>query len=209
MNSYQFHELDRLTDTPMILLATPPPTRTSQGTQPTSHIALSRSIKRDQGYVQRAHEARQSYHNILTTPPTPRTETYQTTSPPGMSPPPLWGKGWGSGSAASASDQDAQMRAQMFAALGSLRLMGKVEERREQRRREEALRQKDEREAMERIFKGLLTNSAASASGGSIGHANSVSAGSPSGGSVRDESVGVPASVEEGTPTPTPERVPA
>lgn len=157
---------------------------------PVPHIALSRSIKRDSGYVRRAHEARQSYHNILMTPPTSRAESYQSASPTAS--PPLAGRPWsGSGSAASASATEDMMRAQMIAALGSLRLMTKVEEKREQRRREEAIRQKDEREAVERMLKGLLAGSPSSAPG------SSGRAGSTGAGSVRDESVGVPAPAEE------------
>lgn len=194
----------------MILLATPPrPHQTGPLTQPVSHLALSRSIKRDQQYTQRAHEARQSYHNILTTPPTSRAASYQSASSPNISPP-IWGGprlghhgAWSSGSAASASDADSQMRAQMVAALGSLRLMSKVEERREDRRRQEAIRQKDEREAVERMLKGLLSGVANSSAAGSQGNAGSVSAGSPAGGSVRAESVGVPAPAEETTPQVT------
>lgn len=199
-NNLQFHELDRLTDTPMILLASPPKTA-AMTAQPVPHIALSRSIKRDVNYIQRAHDARQSYHNILMTPPTSRAESFQSLSPPSMSPPPLWGGrgGWSSGSAASASDADAHMRAQMVAALGSLRLMSKVEERREERRRQEQTRQKDEREALEKMLKTLLTSSTASAAG-STGVGGSVSAGSPAGGSIHAESVGVPAPAEETTP---------
>jgi hypothetical protein len=193
----------------MILLATPPRTnQTGPSSSPVSHLALSRSIKRDQQYTQRAHEARQSYHNILITPPTSRAASYQSTSP-NLSPP-IWGGprlghhgAWSSGSAASASDVDSQMRAQMVAALGSLRLMSKVEERREDRRRQEAIRQKDEREAVERMLKGLLSSVANSSAAGSQGNAGSVSAGSPAGGSVRAESVGVPAPAEETTPQAT------
>ncbi|CAG7851593.1 SubName: Full=Uncharacterized protein {ECO:0000313/EMBL:CCA69169.1} [Serendipita indica DSM 11827] len=207
-----FHELDRLTDTPMILLATPP--RSSLAGQqgpPVSHIAISRSIKRDQGYSRRAQDARLAYHNILVSPPSSaRTESFQSVSPPSLSPP-LWGiprmgsnagGGWSSASAGSLSDADAQMRAQMMAALGSLRLMNKVEERREERRRQEQIRQKDEREAVERMLKNLLAGVANSTSG-STGNAPSVSAGSPAGGSVRAESVGVPAPAEDSTPQGT------
>jgi hypothetical protein len=189
----------------MILLATPPRTAAqSAQNAPVSHVAISRSIKRDRGYIQRAHDARQSYHNILTTPNTSQAGSYHSISPP-LSSPPLWGgprlgQGWGSGSAASLSDADAQMRAQMVAALGSLKLMNKVEERREERRRQEAMRQKDEREAVERMLKSLMSGAAHSAAG-STGNAGSVSAGSPAGGSVRAESVGVPATAEE-TPPP-------
>lgn len=209
-----FHELDRLTDTPMILLATPPrSSATGPNTQPVSHLALSRSIKRDQGYNQRAHEARQSYHNILVSPPTSRAASYQSASSPNMSPP-TWGpggmqhRGWSSGSAASASDADSQMRAQMVAALGSLRLMSKVEERREERRRQEVLRQKDEREAVERLLKGLLTGAESSSAAGSQRNGGSVSNGSPAGGSVRAasvsaESVGTVAPAEDLTPQTT------
>jgi len=87
-----------------------------------------------------------------------------------------------------------------MAALGSLRLMNKVEERREDRRRQEVIRQKDEREAIERLLKTLLANGANSSTAGSQGNAGSVSAGSPVGGSVRAES---PAPVEEKTTQPT------
>lgn len=189
----------------MMLLATPPRTavQSAQG-PPVSHVALSRSIKRDRGYAQRAHDARQSYHNILTTPPTSHAGSYQSISPP-MSSPPLWGgqgigRGWSSGSAASLSDADAQMRAQMVAALGSLKLMNKLEERREERRRAEQLRQKDERVAVERMLNALMMGSATSAAG-STGNAPSLTTGSPAGGSVRAESLGEPAEAE-GTATP-------
>ena len=101
------------------------------------------------------------------------------------------------------------MRAQMVAALGSLRLMSKVEERREERRRQEILRQKDEREAVERMLKGLLTGVENSSAAGSQRNAGSVSAGSPAGGSARGggsvtaESVGTVAPAEELTPQAT------
>jgi len=206
-----FHELDRLTDTPMILLATPPRTA-AQGAQnpPVSHIAISRSIKRDRGYIQRAHEARQSYHGIITTPNTSHAGSYHSLSPP-LSSPPLWGgprlgQGWSSGSAASLSDADAHMRVQMVAALESLKRMNKIEERREERRRQEAMKQKDERETVQRMLKTLMSGSSNSAAG-STGNAGSISAGSPAGGSVRAESVraesvGLPATAEEMTPPP-------
>ncbi|KAG8796461.1 hypothetical protein FRC17_007996, partial [Serendipita sp. 399] len=89
----------------------------------------------------------------------------------------------------------------IFQALGSLRLLNKVEEKREERRRLEQMRQKDERATVERLLKTLLSGVANSASG-STGNAPSVSAGSPAGGSVRAESVGVPAQ-EEVTPQGT------
>lgn len=185
----------------MILLATPP--RGPNSSQPISHIALSRSIKRDVNYIQRAHDARQSYHNILMTPPTSRAESHRSLSPPSIPGPPLWsgGRGWGSGSAASGSDADAQMRAQMIAALSSLRYMSKLEERREERRKQEQTRQKDEREGLERMLKSLINTSTASAAG-SAGRGGSVSAGSPGAGSIRGEIVGAPAS-EETTPQPS------
>ncbi|KAG8799982.1 hypothetical protein FRC16_003978 [Serendipita sp. 398] len=203
-----FHELDRLTDTPMILLATPPRSSNELTAPPVSHIAISRSIKRDQGYSQQAHDARLAYHNILVSPPTSsRAESFQSMSPPSMSPN-IWGgprlghqAGWSSGSAASLSDADAQMRVQIFQALGSLRLLNKVEEKREERRRLEQMRQKDERAAVERLLKNLLPG-VANSTGGSTGNAPSVSAGSPAGGSVRAESVGDPGQ-EEATPQGT------
>src|SRR5258707_8306450 len=123
----------------MILLASPPRldnhiTLINTGQLPPlkPHVAISRSIRRDRGYTALADAARRSYHTIHTTPPTPRAPiSYQYISPTSNSPPSQHMGGWsGPPSISSVAGMDDAARAQMHAALSSLRLLTKVEERR-------------------------------------------------------------------------------
>ena len=171
----QFHELDRLTDTPMILLASPPrPDNQNMlinlGQLPSvkPHVAISRSIRRDPGYTAFADAARRSYHTILTTPATPRPPmSYHSISPTSNSPSQRL-SGWsGPPSISSVAGMDEAARVQMQAALSSLRLLTKVEERREMRRLEEVMKVREERAFVETMLKSILTN--VPSSGGSAG----------------------------------------
>jgi hypothetical protein len=90
----------------------------------------------------------------------------------------------------------------MAAALNSIQLWNKVEHRREERRRQEQTKQKDERDGLERLLKGLLSHSTASAAG-STGAGGSVGAGSPVVGSIRGEIAGAVSSSDETTPQPS------
>ena len=150
----------------MILLASPPRpdsqnTLINIGQLPAlkPHVAISRSIRRDPGYTNLADSARRSYHTILTTPATPRPPmSYQSISPTSNSPSQRL-SGWsGPPSISSVAGMDEAARAQMQAALSSLRLLTKVEERREMRRLEEVMKVREERSFVETMLKSILTN---------------------------------------------------
>src|SRR5258708_576536 len=123
------------------------------------HVAIPRSIRRDRGYTASADAARRSYHTILTTPPTPRPPmSYQSISPTSNSPPSQRLSGWsGPPSISSVAGMDEASRGQMQAALSSLRLLTKVEERREMRRLEEVMKVREERALVETMLKNILT----------------------------------------------------
>ena len=150
----------------MILLASPPHSDSQnslinigQLAPHKPHVAISRSIRRDPGYTAFADAARRSYNTILTTPATPRPPmSYQSISPTSNSPPSRRLGGWsGTPSISSVAGVDEAARAQMQAALSSLRLLTKVEERREMRRLEEVMKVREERSFVETMLKNILS----------------------------------------------------
>ena len=160
----------------MILLASPPRsdnhnTLINIGQLPPlkPHVAISRSIRRDPGYTAFADAARRSYNTILSTPATPRPPmSYQSISPTSNSPPSQRMGGWsGPPSISSIAGVDEAARVQMQAALSSLRLLTKVEERREMRRLEEVMKVKEERAFVETMLKNILSTVPNGSSSGS------------------------------------------
>jgi len=201
----------------MILLAAPPRpdiqnTLINIGQLPPlkPHVAISRSIRRDPGYTNFADSARRSYNNILTTPATPRPPmSYQSTSPTSNSPSQRL-RGWsGPPSISSVASVDEAARAQMQAALSSLRLLTKVEERREMRRLEEVMKVKEERAFVETMLKNILTtvpNANGSSSGSQPRGPGSSGVGDES---ARDSGSTRAASSEPGAPMPAEDTAPS
>lgn len=192
----------------MILLAAPPRSDNqrnlinfSQLPPLKPHVAISRSIRRDTGYTAFADAARRSYNTILSTPPTPRPAmSYQSTSPTSNSPSQRLG-GWsGPPSISSVASVDEASRAQMQAALSSLRLLTKVEERREMRRLEEVMKVREERAFVETMLKNILTT----VPNGSPGQPRGLSSSNLGDESARDSGgseQGVPIPAEDTTPS--------
>ena len=172
------------------------------------HVALSRSIRRDPAYTAFADTARRSYHTILSTPPTPRPPmSYQSISPTSNSPPSHRLNGWSAPpSISSVASVDEAARVQMHAALSSLRLLTKVEERREMRRLEEVMKVREERALVETMLKNILTVPSGSSSGSQPRGPGSTGVGDES---ARDSGSTRAASSEPGVPMPVEDTTPS
>jgi hypothetical protein len=156
-----FHEIDRSTDTTMILLASPPLTPHAA-----THVLLSRSIQRNQAYLTQAHDARTAFAQISRSRRREKQKEAQAKKlemerkkgmEENMGFTALMGRKLQElAQSADGVKGEEGLKAALGVALGSMQEMHRIYEERESRRQQEMDRQRQEAAGIEELLRQVL-----------------------------------------------------